>query len=105
MAGRITKYSEPVPFHKTMGTRKLVIMNTKASSWMRNSMTSVLPALRRRESLMPGSTTGLQRLTNRRCQPRNAPTTKSSRMRLNSPCWTCNRFKATGTIQRFTWNW
>jgi hypothetical protein len=26
MAGRITKYSEPVPFHKTMGTRKLVIM-------------------------------------------------------------------------------
>jgi hypothetical protein len=26
MAGRITKYSEPVPFHKTMGTHKLVIM-------------------------------------------------------------------------------
>jgi hypothetical protein len=26
MAGRITKYSEPVPFHKTMGTRKLVLM-------------------------------------------------------------------------------
>jgi hypothetical protein len=26
MAGRITKYSEPAPFHKTMGTRKLVIM-------------------------------------------------------------------------------
>jgi len=25
MAGRITKYSEPVPFHKTMGTHKLVI--------------------------------------------------------------------------------
>ena len=23
---RITKYSEPVPFHKTMGTHKLVIM-------------------------------------------------------------------------------
>src|ERR1700680_2611206 len=26
MAGRITKYSESVQFHKTMGTRKLVIM-------------------------------------------------------------------------------
>jgi hypothetical protein len=26
MAGRITKYSEPVPFHKTMGTHKLVLM-------------------------------------------------------------------------------
>jgi hypothetical protein len=26
VSGRITKYSEPVPFHKTMGTRKLVIM-------------------------------------------------------------------------------
>jgi hypothetical protein len=26
MAGRITKYSGPVPFHKTMGTHKLVIM-------------------------------------------------------------------------------
>ncbi len=26
MAGRITKYSEPVPFHKTMGTRKVVLM-------------------------------------------------------------------------------
>ena len=26
MAGRIAKYSEPVPFHKTMGTHKLVIM-------------------------------------------------------------------------------
>jgi hypothetical protein len=26
MAGRITKYSEPVPFHKAMGTHKLVIM-------------------------------------------------------------------------------
>jgi hypothetical protein len=26
MAGRITKYSDPVPFHKTMGTHKLVIM-------------------------------------------------------------------------------
>ena len=26
MAGRITKYSEPVPFHKTMGTHKVVIM-------------------------------------------------------------------------------
>jgi hypothetical protein len=26
MAGRITKYLEPVPFHKTMGTHKLVIM-------------------------------------------------------------------------------
>ena len=23
---RITKYSEPVPFHKTMGTRKVVLM-------------------------------------------------------------------------------
>ena len=26
MAGRITKYSEPVPFHKTMGTHKVVLM-------------------------------------------------------------------------------
>jgi hypothetical protein len=26
MAGRITKYSDPVPFHKTMGTHKLVLM-------------------------------------------------------------------------------
>ena len=78
MAGRITKYLDPVPFHKTMGTHKLVIMkriddNGAAGAGNTNkgtvSMTDFAKIIRDHESLVldfakrqvEGERTGLER--------------------------------------------
>ena len=75
MAGRITKYSEPVPFHKTMGTRKLVIMKRIDDDGAGNtdkgtvSMTDFEKIIRDHESLVldfakrqvEGERTGLEK--------------------------------------------
>src|SRR4030088_1372245 len=75
MAGRITKYSEPVPFHKTMGTRKLVIMKRIDDDGVGNtnkgtvSMTDFAKIIRDHESLVldfakrqiEGERTGLEK--------------------------------------------
>jgi hypothetical protein len=75
MAGRITKYSEPVPFHKTMGTRKLVIMKRIDDDGVGNtnkgtvSMTDFAKIIRDHESLVldfakrqvEGKRTGLEK--------------------------------------------
>ena len=75
MAGRITKYSEPVPFHKTMGTHKLVIMKRIDDDGVGNtnkgtvSMTDFAKIIRDHESLVldfakrqvEGERTGLEK--------------------------------------------
>jgi hypothetical protein len=58
MAGRITKYSEPVPFHKTMGTHKVVLMKRIDDDGAGNtnkgtvSMTDFAKIIRDHESLV-----------------------------------------------------
>jgi hypothetical protein len=75
MAGRITKYSEPVPFHKTMGTRKVVLMKRIDDDGAGNtnkgtvSMTDFAKIIRDHESLVldfakrqvEGERTGLEK--------------------------------------------
>jgi hypothetical protein len=75
MAGRITKYSEPVPFHKTMGTHKVVIMKRIDDDGVGNtnkgtvSMTDFAKIIRDHESLVldfakrqvEGERTGLEK--------------------------------------------
>jgi hypothetical protein len=75
MAGRITKYLDPVPFHKTMGTRKVVLMKRIDDDGAGNtnkgtvSMTDFAKIIRDHESLVldfakrqvEGERTGLEK--------------------------------------------
>jgi hypothetical protein len=75
MVARITKYSEPVPFHKTMGTRKVVLMKRIDDDGVGNtnkgtvSMTDFEKIIRDHESLVldfakrqvEGERTGLEK--------------------------------------------
>ena len=75
MAGRITKYSDPVPFHKTMGTRKVVLVKRIDDDGVGNtnkgtvSMTDFAKIIRDHESLVldfakrqvEGERTGLEK--------------------------------------------